>query len=132
MTSADLGRTWTEPQPVPPLGRVRQPDGSEEGEERWANLLELRSVTTRYDDLTPDDALDRFPDRGVAGFRLDAVPQLFEDPRLRDERPLGGVNDLGDPILDDGLMKFFRDCYARPEQWGDPFVSPLRASVEPE
>ena len=26
-------------------------DGSEEGEERWANLLELRSVTTRYDDL---------------------------------------------------------------------------------
>jgi DNA helicase-2/ATP-dependent DNA helicase PcrA len=35
-------------------------DGSEEGEERWANLLELRSVTTRYDDLAPDDALDRF------------------------------------------------------------------------
>jgi DNA helicase-2/ATP-dependent DNA helicase PcrA len=35
-------------------------DGSEEGEDRWANLLELRSVTTRYDDLSPDDALDRF------------------------------------------------------------------------
>ena len=34
-------------------------DGSEDGEERWANLLELRSVTTRYDDLAPDDALDR-------------------------------------------------------------------------
>ena len=34
-------------------------DGSEEGEDRWANLLELRQVTTRYDDLTPDDALDR-------------------------------------------------------------------------
>ena len=34
-------------------------DGSEDGEERWANLLELRSVTTRYDDLSPDDALDR-------------------------------------------------------------------------
>jgi DNA helicase-2/ATP-dependent DNA helicase PcrA len=34
-------------------------DGSEEGEERWANLLELRSVTTRYDDLSPEDALDR-------------------------------------------------------------------------
>jgi len=34
-------------------------DGTEEGEERWANLLELREVTTRYDDLTPDDALDR-------------------------------------------------------------------------
>ena len=34
-------------------------DGSEDGEERWANLLELRAVTTRYDDLTPEDALDR-------------------------------------------------------------------------
>jgi len=31
MTSGDLGRTWTEPQPVPPLGRVKQPDGAEEG-----------------------------------------------------------------------------------------------------
>ena len=30
MTSSDLGRTWTQPQPVPPLGRLRQPDGSEE------------------------------------------------------------------------------------------------------
>jgi DNA helicase-2/ATP-dependent DNA helicase PcrA len=34
-------------------------DGTEEGEERWANLLELREVTTRYDDLSADDALDR-------------------------------------------------------------------------
>jgi hypothetical protein len=40
--------------------RAMLADGSEEGEERWNNLLELRSVTTRYDDLTPDDALDRF------------------------------------------------------------------------
>ena len=39
--------------------RAMLADGSEEGEERWANLLELRSVTTRYDDLSPDDALDR-------------------------------------------------------------------------
>ncbi len=31
MTSADLGRTWTEPQPVPPLGRVKRSDGAEEG-----------------------------------------------------------------------------------------------------
>jgi hypothetical protein len=31
MTSADLGLTWTEPQPVPPLGRVMQSDGSQEG-----------------------------------------------------------------------------------------------------
>ena len=39
--------------------RAMLADGSEDGEERWANLLELRAVTTRYDDLTPDDALDR-------------------------------------------------------------------------
>ena len=39
--------------------RAMLADGSEDGEERWANLLELRSVTTRYEDLTPEDALDR-------------------------------------------------------------------------
>jgi len=39
--------------------RAMLADGSEENEERWRNLLELRSVTTRYDDLAPDDALDR-------------------------------------------------------------------------
>ncbi len=38
-------------------------------------------------------------DRGVAGFRLDAIPTLFEDPQLRDERELGGVNAQGDPNL---------------------------------
>lgn len=40
-------------------------------------------------------------DRGVAGFRLDAVPTLFEDPELRDEPVLGGINKQGDPILSD-------------------------------
>jgi DNA helicase-2/ATP-dependent DNA helicase PcrA len=39
--------------------RAMLADGSEDGEERWANLLELREVTTRYDDLSADDALDR-------------------------------------------------------------------------
>ncbi|MCI0345576.1 MAG: UvrD-helicase domain-containing protein, partial [Chloroflexi bacterium] len=39
--------------------RAMLADGSEEGEERWANLLELRQVATRYDDLSPEDALDR-------------------------------------------------------------------------
>ncbi|MDE2305471.1 MAG: alpha-glucosidase [Gammaproteobacteria bacterium] len=46
------------------------------------------------------DAMRFWLDRGVAGFRLDAVPQLFEDARLRDEKALGGVSALGDPILD--------------------------------
>ncbi len=39
--------------------RAMLADGTEENEERWRNLLELRSVATRYDDLSPDDALDR-------------------------------------------------------------------------
>ena len=34
-------------------------DGSQEGEDRWANLLELREVVARYADLDPEDALDR-------------------------------------------------------------------------
>ena len=40
-------------------------------------------------------------DRGVAGFRLDAITTLFEDAQLRDEPVLGGVNAQGDPNLDD-------------------------------
>ena len=39
--------------------RAMLADGSEDGEDRWANLLELREVTLRYDDLAPEDALDR-------------------------------------------------------------------------
>ncbi len=42
-------------------------------------------------------------DRGVAGFRLDAIPTLFEDPQLRNEKELGGTNAQGDPIVDDSL-----------------------------
>ena len=34
-------------------------DGSQEGEDRWANLLELREVVSRYADLDPEDAVDR-------------------------------------------------------------------------
>ncbi len=36
-------------------------------------------------------------DKGVAGFRLDAVPTLFEDPSLKDEKVLSGTNKFGDP-----------------------------------
>ncbi len=35
--------------------------------------------------------------RGVAGFRLDAVGALFEDPKLQDNLVLGGTNKYGDP-----------------------------------
>jgi alpha-glucosidase len=36
-------------------------------------------------------------DRGVAGFRLDAIPSLFEDPQLRNEPETGGTDAYGDP-----------------------------------
>jgi alpha-glucosidase len=39
--------------------------------------------------------------RGVAGFRLDAVSNLFEDPDLRDNPLLPGVNKFGDPKMED-------------------------------
>ena len=44
-------------------------------------------------------------DRGVAGFRLDAITELFEDEKLRDAPELGGVNALGDPNLSDIYTK---------------------------
>ncbi|MGA7413802.1 MAG: alpha-glucosidase [Bryobacteraceae bacterium] len=42
------------------------------------------------------DQLRFWLDRGVAGFRLDAVPTLFEDPKLQDEEILSGTNKFGD------------------------------------
>ena len=36
-------------------------------------------------------------ERGVAGFRLDAVNALYEDPALRDNPVLPGKNEFGDP-----------------------------------
>ena len=50
--------------------------------------------------------------RGVAGFRLDAVDNLFEDPDLRDNPVLPGLNKLGDPaerdIYNDNLPEVHR------------------------
>ncbi len=41
-------------------------------------------------------------ERGVAGFRLDAISRLFEDPKLRDEPVLKpGKNAYGGPILNE-------------------------------
>ena len=44
-------------------------------------------------------AMQFWLDRGVAGYRLDAIPTLFEDPQLRDE-PARGTNAQGDPNLE--------------------------------
>ena len=38
--------------------------------------------------------------RGVAGFRLDAVDSLFEDPNLQDDPVLPGQNAYGDPLVE--------------------------------
>ena len=47
------------------------------------------------------DSVRFWLDRGVAGFRLDAIPTLFEDPKLRNEPATGGTNAQGDPNLSD-------------------------------
>ena len=47
------------------------------------------------------DAMRFWLDRGVAGFRLDAIPTLFEDPQLRDNPVTGGLNAQGDPNVGD-------------------------------
>ncbi len=51
-------------------------------------------------------------DRGVAGFRLDAVTELFEDAKLRDAPVLGGVNAQGDPNLSDIYTKNLPEVHA--------------------
>ena len=43
--------------------------------------------------------------RGVSGFRLDAVDTLFEDPDLRDNPILDGTNKYGDPEMEDKYNK---------------------------
>jgi alpha-glucosidase len=43
-----------------------------------------------------DGVLDFWMKRGVAGFRIDAVSRLFEDPGLRDDPYLPGRNAYGD------------------------------------
>jgi len=45
------------------------------------------------------DAMRFWLNRGVAGFRLDAVSRLFEDPNLRDDPILPGKNAYGDPNI---------------------------------
>jgi DNA helicase-2/ATP-dependent DNA helicase PcrA len=55
--------------------RAMLADGSQEGEDRWANLLELREVVTRYSDLEPEDALDRLLEETALVADQDAYKQ---------------------------------------------------------
>ena len=45
------------------------------------------------------DAMRFWLKRGVAGFRIDAVSRLFEDPNLHDDPILPGTNPYGDPNI---------------------------------
>ena len=45
------------------------------------------------------DVLRFWLDRGAAGFRMDAVSRLFEDPNLHDDPILPGKNAYGDPNI---------------------------------
>jgi alpha-glucosidase len=49
--------------------------------------------------------------RGLAGFRLDAVDMLFEDPELRDNPVLTGTDTLGDPNMDDKYNRNFPEVH---------------------
>src|SRR5271157_6569445 len=49
--------------------------------------------------------------RGVAGFRLDAVDTLFEDPKLRDNPVLPGKNAQGDPNMDNKYNTNFPEVH---------------------
>ncbi|MGB8325527.1 MAG: alpha-glucosidase, partial [Candidatus Acidiferrum sp.] len=45
------------------------------------------------------DVMRFWLDHGVAGFRLDAVSRLFEDPNLHDDPIVAGTNAYGDPNI---------------------------------
>jgi alpha-glucosidase len=45
------------------------------------------------------DVLRFWLDKGAAGFRMDAVSRLFEDPKLHDDPILPGKNAFGDPNI---------------------------------
>jgi alpha-glucosidase len=49
--------------------------------------------------------------RGVAGFRLDAVDRLFEDTELRDNPVLPGTNKQGDPNTNDEYNSNFPEVH---------------------
>ena len=61
-------------------------------------------------------------DRGVAGFRLDAITALLEDPQLRDEPVLGGTNAQGDPNL--------REIYTNDLPEDHQIIRRLRAMID--
>jgi alpha-glucosidase len=58
------------------------------------------------------DVMRFWLDRGVAGFRLDAVTSLYKDPQLRSSPPLGGRTAQGDPALSDAHTNNLPEVHA--------------------
>ncbi len=50
-------------------------------------------------------AMSFWLNKGVAGFRLDAIPTLFEDASFKDEKVLPGTNPYGDANVDGSLTE---------------------------
>ena len=70
------------------------------------------------------DTMRFWLDRGVAGFRLDAIPTLYEDTQLRNEPDLGGTNAQGDPNLNDvytNMLPEVHDVLRRMRAWVDSY-----------
>jgi alpha-glucosidase len=102
------GKTGADGKPAPPNNWVSLFGGS-----AWEYMPQTRSFYYhRFYKQQPDlnwrnPAVEKamfgemrfWLDRGVAGYRLDAIPSLFEDPQLRDEPVTGGTNAQGDPNL---------------------------------
>ncbi|HVH84208.1 MAG TPA: alpha-amylase family glycosyl hydrolase, partial [Steroidobacteraceae bacterium] len=102
------GRTGASAQPLPPNNWVSLFGGS-----AWQYVPALRQFYYhKFYRQQPDlnwrnpaveqamfAAMRFWLDRGVAGFRLDAITELIEDAQLRDEPVLAGTNAQGDPNL---------------------------------
>ena len=83
-------------------------DGSQDGEDRWGNLIELREVVDRYGDLDPVDALEaqrrietlciqageavELSDAGCRCLRLAGLVERAPDPGEMAEAARNGAN----------------------------------------
>ncbi len=57
-------------------------DGTEEGEDRWANLVELRKVTKKYSAVPSEIALDQFLEEVALVSDIDQVDETVDAPTL--------------------------------------------------
>jgi len=57
-------------------------DGTEEGEDRWANLMELRNVAAEYDPLPRETALATFLEEVALVSDVDDLPEAVDAPTL--------------------------------------------------